>query len=136
MWNNVNGRDRKVSSYLSGDLVFYFSPKIMLILSRLRVSKKLKPFFFQGANLLSIFRDTLLFLDIHKVTLSVTKNIELFDVFLFFYLIRCLQPIKVGLSASKNIYVICLTESPLKIMKNAFYFILKALLVLKISKYF
>ena len=47
----------------------------------LRVSKKLKPFFFQGAKLLSIFRNTLLFLDIHKVRLSVTRNIELLDVF-------------------------------------------------------
>ena len=29
--------------------------------------------------------------------------------------------IKVGLSPSKNICVICLIESPLKMMKNAFY---------------
>ena len=39
---------------------------------------------------------------------------------------------KVGLPPSKNICVICLIESPLKMMKNAFYFILKALSVLKI----
>ena len=32
----------------------------------------------------------------------------------------------------KKICVICLTESTLKVMKNVFYFILKALLVLKI----
>ena len=32
----------------------------------------------------------------------------------------------------KNICVICINESPSKMMKNAFYFILKALLVLKI----
>ena len=31
--------------------------------------------------------------------------------------------------------VICFTESPLKIMKNVFYFILKALFVLKIIKF-
>ena len=31
--------------------------------------------------------------------------------------------------------VICLIESPLKIMKHAFYFILKALLVLKIFRF-
>ena len=43
--------------------------------------------------------------------------------------------IKVGLSSSKKICVICLIESPLKIMKNDFYFILKALLVLKILKF-
>ena len=41
--------------------------------------------------------------------------------------IRLLILIKVGLSPSKKICVICLIESPLKIMKNAFCFILKAL---------
>ena len=40
--------------------------------------------------------------------------------------------IKVRLSPSKNVCSICLIESPLKVMKNAFYFILKALFVLKI----
>ena len=39
---------------------------------------------------------------------------------------------EVGLSPSKKI-VICLIKSPLKMMKNAFYFILKALFVLKIK---
>ena len=42
---------------------------------------------------------------------------------------------KVELSRSKKICVICLTESPLKMMKNAFYFILKALFILKILKF-
>ena len=42
--------------------------------------------------------------------------------------------IKVGLSSSKKICV-CLIEDPLKMMKNAFYFILKALFVLKIFKF-
>ena len=32
--------------------------------------------------------------------------------------------------------VICFSESPLKTIKNAFYFILKALFVLKIFKFF
>ena len=35
----------------------------------------------------------------------------------------------------KNFFVICLIESPFKMMKNAFYSILKALLVLKIIKF-
>ena len=43
--------------------------------------------------------------------------------------------IKVGLSPLKKDCVICLIESPLKMMKNAFYFILKALFDLKIFKY-
>ena len=42
---------------------------------------------------------------------------------------------KVELSPSKKICVICLIESPLEMMKNAFYFILKALFVLKIFKF-
>ena len=46
--------------------------------------------------------------------------------------------LKVGLSLSKKKLlkkcVICLIESPLKMVKNAFYFILKALFVLKIIK--
>ena len=42
---------------------------------------------------------------------------------------------KVGLSPSKKFGIICLIESPLKEMKNAFYFILKALFVLKILKF-
>ena len=42
--------------------------------------------------------------------------------------------LKVGLSPSKKNCVICLLESPLKIAKNAFYFILEALFVLKIFK--
>ena len=41
---------------------------------------------------------------------------------------------KVGLSVSKRISIVCLIESPLKMMKNAFYFILKVLFVLKIFK--
>ena len=35
----------------------------------------------------------------------------------------------------KKFLFICLNESPLKLMKNAFYFILKALFVLKIFKF-
>ena len=37
--------------------------------------------------------------------------------------------LKVGLSPSKKICVICFIESLLKMIKNAFYFILKALFV-------
>ena len=33
--------------------------------------------------------------------------------------------LKVGLSPSKKIGLICFNESPLKMVKNAFYFILK-----------
>ena len=42
--------------------------------------------------------------------------------------------IKIGLLSSKKNCVICFIESPLKMMENAFYFILKALFPLKIFK--
>ena len=42
---------------------------------------------------------------------------------------------KVGLSPSKKICVISLMESPLKMIRNTFYFILKGLFVLKIFKF-
>ena len=41
---------------------------------------------------------------------------------------------KVGLSPFKKIVFICFNEIPLKMMKNTFYFILKALFVLKGSR--
>ena len=43
--------------------------------------------------------------------------------------------IKVGLSASKKNLFFCFIENLLKMMKNAFYFILKALFVLNIFKF-
>ena len=43
--------------------------------------------------------------------------------------------LKVGLSPSKKIVLICFIESPLKMMKNAFYFVLKVLFVLEILKF-
>ena len=42
---------------------------------------------------------------------------------------------KVGPSPSKKFFFICFNNSPSKIMKNAFYFILKALFVLKIFRF-
>ena len=41
--------------------------------------------------------------------------------------------VKVGLSPSKKVcFITCFNESPLKMMNNAFYFLLQALFVLKI----
>ena len=45
-----------------------------------------------------------------------------------------IQTLKIGLSPSENIWVPRFIESPLKMMKNAFYFILKAFFVLKTFK--
>ena len=44
--------------------------------------------------------------------------------------------IRVGLSPSKKNCFICFNESSLKVMKNAFYFISRALFVLKIFRFF
>ena len=44
--------------------------------------------------------------------------------------------IKVKPIPSKNFLCICMIENPLKVIKNAFYFIVKALFVLKIFKFF
>ena len=45
------------------------------------------------------------------------------------------EKIKVGLSPSKKNLFFYFIKSPLKMMKNAFYFVLKDLLVLKILKF-
>ena len=52
-----------------------------------------------------------------------------------FYLPHIWSVFNVGLSPFKNICVIRLIESPLKMIKNAFYFTLKALFILKIFKF-
>ena len=43
--------------------------------------------------------------------------------------------LKVGLSPSNKIIFICFNESPLKMMRNTFYFIVKTLFVLKITEF-
>ena len=43
--------------------------------------------------------------------------------------------IKVGLSSSKKIFLVCFNDSPSKMIKNAFDFILKRLFVLKIFNF-
>ena len=45
------------------------------------------------------------------------------------------ENLKVVLSSFKKKCLICFNESPLKLMKNTFYFILKAILVIKIVKF-
>ena len=47
--------------------------------------------------------------------------------------LKCLN---VGLSPSKKNCFICFNKSPIKMMKNAFYFILKALFILEMFKIF
>ena len=44
-------------------------------------------------------------------------------------------PLKSDCRLPKKICVICFIESPIKMIKNAFYFVLKALFVLKIFKF-
>ena len=61
-----------------------------------------------------------------KTTMLKSSLCDYSDAYIF---------VKVGLSPSKKICVICLIESPLKMVKNNFYFILIALFVLKIFKF-
>ena len=42
---------------------------------------------------------------------------------------------KLGLSPSKKVVFLCFNESPLKMMKNVFYFMLKTLFVLEIFQF-
>ena len=56
------------------------------------------------------------------------KTIKSFDK-------KMVNDLKDGLSSSEKILLICFNESSLKMMKNAFYFILKALFILKIFKF-
>ena len=46
-----------------------------------------------------------------------------------------IEGVKVKLSTSKKKCLICFNDSSLKILKNIFYFTLKALFVLKIFKF-
>ena len=57
------------------------------------------------------------------------------DLILSLYELFSKLILKGGLSPSKKICVICFIESLLKMMKNAFYLILKALFVLKTFKF-
>ena len=50
-------------------------------------------------------------------------------------LLKKILLVKAKLSPAKKNCVICLIESSLKMMKNVFYFVLKALFVLKIFKF-
>ena len=46
------------------------------------------------------------------------------------------SPIKVGLPTFEKVAFICFNESPLEMMENAFYLMLKALFVFEISIFF
>ena len=58
-----------------------------------------------------------------------------YSVYFFVSIFFKKTQLKVGLSPSKKICVIYFIEGPLKMMKNAFYLILKALFILKILKF-
>ena len=81
------------------------------------------------------------FNDTHGERLRILLNlvqefIEIEAWLLLTFFRMFIKSVKVGLSASKKIFFVCTTESHLKLIKNAFCFIFKALFVLKISKFF
>ena len=61
----------------------------------------------------------------HYAAFTVQRNFKLISADMF----------KVGLSPSKKFFIICFNDSPSKMIKNAFYFILKVLFFLKIFKF-
>ena len=65
----------------------------------------------------------------HSITLMKNMHKACVQSFSFFHQMIAL---KAGLSTFKKSCVICFIEIPLKMMKNAFYFILKDLFVFKI----
>ena len=67
--------------------------------------------------------NVILLLCVGRITRPAVFSCEIWDIF------------KVGLSPSKKIFIICFSDSPSKMMENAFYFILKALFVPKIFKF-
>ena len=66
---------------------------------------------------------------------SAEKKVALLYQFFHMQTSEICPWLKVGLPPSNKICVICLIERSLKMMKNYFYFILKALFVLKIFKF-
>ena len=52
-----------------------------------------------------------------------------------FFNFKTVFKLKVGLSSSKKVAFICFDESPLNIIKNAFYFMSKVLFVLEVFKF-
>ena len=73
---------------------------------------------------------------------SVTESFRKLKTDIFYHLDNTFQitdtfscDFKVGLSSSKKSFIICFNDSPQKMMKNPFCFILKDLFVLKIFKF-
>ena len=76
------------------------------------------------------------------ITTQVCCSVLIFAILSYIFIIiifnirfTVIVIIKVGFSPSKKVIFICFNESPLKMMKNTFYFILKALCTLKIFKF-
>ena len=74
-----------------------------------------------------------------KCEARIRNNAEKLNVsiclYLLFYYSLMQRLFKVGVSPSKKKNIVCINDSPSKMLKNAFYFILKALFVLKIFKF-
>ena len=78
---------------------------------------------------------TLLETNDSKMSNSFNKVVNTISVSSIYSTTKAFRHIlKVGPSSSKKNYFIFFNESPLKMMKNAFYFTLKTLFVLKIFK--
>ena len=81
------------------------------------------------------FKDNKLHGEYFFSTLDISRLSAGTGILIFCIIDLLLGIIKVGLLPLKKNCFICYNESPLKIMKNVFYFILKGLFVLKIFKF-
>ena len=108
------------------------------IIGSLTESSYINLFFIKNASIRFIRRN-------FKVTINITTHLFFTNTFFRqsiimnvcsdFTSMRVCSGLKSDSHLPKKFLFICIIESHLKMMKNAFYFILKALFVLKIFKY-
>ena len=84
---------------------------------------------YSGWEYTELTNNSNLYVHLETNWMSHTKSPRPLDVF------SCHIRVKVGLSPSKKKCFICFSGSTSKMMKNAFYFLLKAFFVLKIFKF-
>ena len=119
-----------------GNIILVYQRKLKIIYNRKYFPKGCVPYIFAS-----------LFLGLNECTFQMKKNVFYFTskpyfvlekikfIILHFQISWRHQMLTVGLSHSINFFFICFSDSPSKAMKNAFYFILKALFVFKIFEF-
>ena len=110
-------------------LISFFPIKWLLLMSTNMWNIKSITQFFLDLLLIHCFE---IYFDHTQACLTTAKILLKSTFYLYGYLSTYLKP---DFHLPKKVLFICFNESPLKMMKNAFYFILKALFVLKILNF-